>query len=102
MALVKIIKSRSRERKSILPTTCCLIAVGTSRVAYKAESKPAPPGEVSLQLVGMSGTDAEFVLGNGTSKAIGLLDARSLVPGFDFSTTGGVNAPPCYHGNQCA
>ena len=32
----------------------------------------------------MSGSDAEFRLGNGTSRAIGLAGGRSLVPGFDF------------------
>jgi hypothetical protein len=64
---------------------CWLIATGIPVAGCQPENRPPPPGKVSLQFLGMSGTDAEFQLGNGTAKAIGLIGARSLVPGFDFS-----------------
>lgn len=63
----------------------CWLATATLLAGCHSESRPPSPGKVSLQFVGMSRDDAEFRLGNGTSRALGLVGAHSLVPGFDYS-----------------
>jgi len=55
----------------------------------------------------MSGSDAEFRLGNGTSRTIGLIGARSLVAGADYwvtcdNMTGRASAEQCHQEKPCA
>ena len=63
---------------------CWCAAVGTLLVACRPADPPPTPGKVSLEFVSMSGSDAEFRLGNGTSRTIGIVGTHSLVSGFDF------------------
>jgi hypothetical protein len=65
--------------------TCWLIAAGIPAAGCQPKDAAPVPGKVSLQFLAMSAGDAEFQLSNGTSKAIGIVAASSLVPGFDYS-----------------
>ena len=81
---------RRFERDSVMRwvmMVCLFMAVGMTLAACKPSNYPPPSGKVSLEFVAMSGSDAEFRLGNGTSRTIGLIGARSLVAGFDFWIT---------------
>ena len=62
---------------------CWLTAVGVTLAACKPAGPP-PSGRISLEFVAMSGSDAEFRLGNGTSRTIGLIGARSFAAGADY------------------
>jgi len=63
---------------------CWFMAVGVALAGCAPANPPPPAGKVSLEFVATSGSDAEFRLGNGTSRTIGLIGARSLVAGSDF------------------
>src|SRR5215471_2624998 len=78
-----------------------IAVVGASLVGCKPAVPPPALGKVSLEFVSMSGSDAEFRLANGTSRAIGIVDARSLVAGSDFSVVCNnmiLNNTPSAHG----
>jgi hypothetical protein len=63
---------------------CLFAVIGVALAACKPVNPPPPSGKVSLIFVSMSGNNAEFRLGNGSSRTIGLAAPRSLVSGFDF------------------
>lgn len=68
-----------------MPVVGWCTIVSAPLVACKPAIPPPPSGRVSLEFVSMSGSEAEFRLANGTSRPIGIVDARSLVAGSDFS-----------------
>ena len=68
-----------------MPGVGWLAIMSALMVACKPAIPPPPSGRVSLKFVSMSGSDADFLLPNGTSRSIGIVDARSLVAGLDFS-----------------
>jgi hypothetical protein len=56
-----------------------------------------------LVFVSVSGTDAAFVLGNGTSRSIGVTSPQALLSGFDFWITCNdmlLNNLPADHGQS--
>ena len=77
--------------------------VAVTLAACRAADPPPPAGRVSLNFVVISGADAEFRLGNGTSRTIGIANGSSLVSGFDFWIVckGAVlNSHPSDHGRS--